>query len=77
MKCIGFSGKTRKWFHSYFTNRTLDNVLSGSRDLEARIINCGVSQGSILGALLFLLYINDIPQALTDSTIDIPVYGRN
>ena len=59
MKCIGFSDKTIKWFHSYLTNRvtfvSLDAVFS-----EAGIINCGVPQGFILGPLLFLLYINDI-----------------
>ena len=61
IKCIGFSYKTIKWFHSYLKNRafflSLDKVF-----LEARTINCGVSQGSMLGLLLFLLYINDIPQ---------------
>ena len=63
MKCIGFSDKTIKWFHSNLTNRTavvsLDNVF-----LEARTINCGVPQGSVLGPLLFLLHINDITKAL-------------
>ena len=67
MKCIGFSNKTIKWFHSYhLTNRnffvSLDNEFS-----EAGTINCAVPQGPILGPLLFLLYINDIPQALSDS----------
>ena len=57
MTCIGFSNKTIGWFHSYLMNRTffvsLDNELS-----EAGTINCRVPQGSILGPLLFLLYIN-------------------
>ena len=53
-------------FHSYFTNRaffvSLDNVFS-----EAETINYRVPQGSILGFLLFLLYVIDIPQTLSDS----------
>ena len=66
MKCTGFSDKTLKWFHSYLTNRVIF-VLWGTIFSEAGTINCGVPQGSTLGPLLFLLYINDIPQALSNT----------
>ena len=66
MKRIGFSDKTLNWFHSYHVKRaffvSLDKIFSA-----AGIINCGVPRGSILGPLLFLLYVNDISQALSDS----------
>ena len=66
MKCIGFSDYTIKWFHSYLTNRAIF-VSLGTVFSEAGTINCGVPQGSMLGPLLFLLYINDIPQALSNT----------
>ena len=66
MKCIGFSDKTIKWFHSYLTSRAIF-VSLGAVFSEGGTINCGVLQGSILGPLLFLLNINDIPQALSNT----------
>ena len=66
MKCIGSSDKTIKWFYCYLIKRaffvSLDNVFS-----EAGTINSGVPEGYILEPLLFLLYINDILQALSSS----------
>ena len=55
----GFRGSSLEWFKSYLSNRSqlvrVDTTLSSSKPIE-----CGVPQGSVLGPILFLLFINDI-----------------
>ena len=64
LNAIGFSEKTIiTWFKSYLSDRAFKvNINNHFSDLSK--INCGIPQGSILGSLLFLLYFNDMPQAV-------------
>ena len=56
------------WFKSYLHNRFLYISVKGT-DSELLLIKHGVSEGSILGSLLFLLYINNLHNAITFSKI--------
>lgn len=59
MECYGFRGLALEWFRSYLTGRNQRVLLGGSYS-EKRFIDRGVPQGSVLGPVLFLLYINDL-----------------
>ena len=60
---LDFSEATISWYKSYLTNRTflvnIENELSSPGDLSY-----GVPQGSILGPLIFLLYVNDMSNSV-------------
>ena len=63
MKCMGFSNDVTKWFECYLSKRMFSVHVENSF-LDKALISCGVPQGSILGPLLFLLYVNDMVQAV-------------
>ena len=81
LKSFGFCGSLLAWFDNYLTGRTQRVVLDGSCSGWLPV-HSGVPQGSILGPLLFLFYINDMVDTVSpESTLalfadDSKVYRR-
>ena len=64
MNLYGTQGIVLDWSRSYLTSRTQRCLVNGSLSRICSL-KCRISQGTILGPLLFLIYINDLPNCLT------------
>jgi len=64
----GIRGTANKWFRSYLTGRS-QKVFANNTYSNVLPVNVGVPQGSVLGPLLFLIYVNDIANVLPNNNL--------
>jgi hypothetical protein len=76
LKFYGVNGKDKSWFESYLNNKYMGVQISDGGINQTNFsawekIMVGVPPGSVLGPLLFPLYVNDLPKSVNDKTVPI------
>ena len=69
----GIRGNISQWINSFLTNRTQRVVLENTESSTIRV-SSGVPQGTVLGPTLFLIFINDLPDCISHSTLRMFAY---
>ena len=67
LKQNGINGKLLSWISNYLSNRK-QKVIVKSSSSSLQVVTAGVPQGSVLGPLLFLIYVNDIAESVLSLT---------
>ena len=68
LKNHGAEGKLLNWLEEYLKDRPQIVVVQGEHSYEAKV-QSGVPQGTVLGPILFLVYINDLQECIVESTL--------
>ena len=66
---VGLSSQAISWFKSYFSSRYQMVRINSSISDPLPVLN-GVTQGSILGPMLFNIYVNDLPLSIKNCSVD-------